>query len=167
MTESVNDLLDFASRCPSINKEGIEQACKSLIRWSIYCELLEETKKRIPENSDVEGLVYEIMTEWYDANIDQWPIELNVLRERIKQGLTGRKAERSSLKIEAKKWHMNRINECEWKLSKCGNAEKLELDHKWPRSFGGTSDRENTQLLCRFHNQLKGNLPIWGEIEWK
>jgi hypothetical protein len=46
----------------------------------------------------------------------------------------------------------------EWKKSecaRCGSTEKLELDHIVPRFAGGTTDRSNSQTLCRTCNRKK------------
>lgn len=39
----------------------------------------------------------------------------------------------------------------------CSNTEEpLHIDHRYPRSKGGTNDIDNLQLLCRPHNLAKG-----------
>jgi len=40
----------------------------------------------------------------------------------------------------------------------CGSHERLELDHKMPKSRGGPNTRENLQWLCRLCNAAKGDM---------
>jgi 5-methylcytosine-specific restriction endonuclease McrA len=40
----------------------------------------------------------------------------------------------------------------------CGSHDKLEMDHKIPRSKGGSSHASNLQWLCRKCNQAKDAL---------
>lgn len=44
-------------------------------------------------------------------------------------------------------------NECVF----CGTAEILTADHILPKSQGGTSRRDNLQILCKSCNLSKGN----------
>ena len=164
---TVEDLIEAVSRCPSINKQGLLEACKSLVYWTLFCEILKETDNRLSRGTyDIERIVYDILQEWFGDNIDEWPVDLEIIRERVKISLAGRINERGNKERKAKEWLLKINPVCQWKLSKCTETKNLELDHKWPRSLGGTSDRENVQLLCRYHNSLKGTLPIWGEIKW-
>lgn len=40
----------------------------------------------------------------------------------------------------------------------CGSQKDLQYDHIYPWSLGGRSeDPDNIQLLCGYHNRLKGN----------
>ena len=46
----------------------------------------------------------------------------------------------------------------EGKCRVCGSKEGLQYDHIYPWSLGGSSDDPNNiQLLCGYHNRLKGN----------
>jgi len=38
----------------------------------------------------------------------------------------------------------------------CGSTDNLEVDHIWPQSLGGNSERGNLQILCKSCNQKKG-----------
>lgn len=40
---------------------------------------------------------------------------------------------------------------------RCGSTEDLTIDHKIPRSRGGTNDEDNLQTLCRRCNSAKNN----------
>lgn len=42
--------------------------------------------------------------------------------------------------------------------SYCGSHERLEMDHKHPRSRGGTNDEANLQWLCRTCNRSKSDM---------
>ena len=52
-----------------------------------------------------------------------------------------------------------------------GSTDDLAIDHKIPRSQGGSDDEDNLQTLCRFCNTQKGVksneewLRYWAEIE--
>jgi hypothetical protein len=39
---------------------------------------------------------------------------------------------------------------------KCGSQERLEFDHIIPVARGGSNTERNIQLLCEYHNRLKG-----------
>jgi len=168
---SIEDLIELTSKCPSINKIGLFKACESLIHWTLFCELLKEVNLRSRVNSSlqkisIEQIVFQILSEWFGKNFDQWPIDIEFARKRIITSLKGKINEDNSKHAQAKKWLLKINPTCQWKLSSCKEIDSLELDHKWPRSLGGTSDKTNVQLLCRYHNALKGYVPIWGEIEW-
>ena len=38
----------------------------------------------------------------------------------------------------------------------CGSTEQLEVDHRWPKSLGGTLEPGNIQILCTACNRKKG-----------
>ena len=38
---------------------------------------------------------------------------------------------------------------CQWRCAGCGYPEDLEVHHKVPLCFGGTSEPDNLVLLCR------------------
>lgn len=40
--------------------------------------------------------------------------------------------------------------------------EPLEIDHKQPRSKGGTNHWTNLQILCRGHNRSRADRPLRG-----
>lgn len=42
----------------------------------------------------------------------------------------------------------------------CGSRHHVQVDHIIPLSRGGTSDIENLQPLCRYHNGAKGNRAV-------
>jgi 5-methylcytosine-specific restriction endonuclease McrA len=42
--------------------------------------------------------------------------------------------------------------------SYCRRKESIELDHKHPRSLGGTNELSNLQWLCALCNRAKSNL---------
>jgi hypothetical protein len=42
---------------------------------------------------------------------------------------------------------------------RCTETRGLELDHRFPRSWGGENSAANFQILCRAHNQWKGAVP--------
>ncbi len=42
------------------------------------------------------------------------------------------------------------------KCQHCGVLDDLQIDHIKPRSWGGTDEAENLQLLCRRCNRAKG-----------
>ena len=45
----------------------------------------------------------------------------------------------------------------EGKCRVCGSTKDLQYDHIYPWSLGGSSDDPNNiQLLCGYHNRLKG-----------
>lgn len=49
--------------------------------------------------------------------------------------------------------------QCEFKNDqghRCPAKRALEMDHRLPVSLGGASSEKNLQLLCRMHNQIKG-----------
>ena len=46
-------------------------------------------------------------------------------------------------------------NKCQW--PGCENTESLQLDHKFPFSFGGESNTKNLQYLCQSCNLRKGS----------
>lgn len=39
---------------------------------------------------------------------------------------------------------------------KCGSQERLEFDHIIPLAKGGSNTERNIQLLCEYHNRMKG-----------
>jgi 5-methylcytosine-specific restriction endonuclease McrA len=43
------------------------------------------------------------------------------------------------------------------RCAKCGAGADLTIDHITPRSWGGSSDKQNLQWLCRSCNSSKGN----------
>lgn len=43
-----------------------------------------------------------------------------------------------------------------YRCQECGTTEDLTLDHKHPRSLGGTHTEDNLQTLCRGCNSRKG-----------
>ena len=43
------------------------------------------------------------------------------------------------------------------RCAKCGSTENLEFDHRQPYSKGGTSSKENIQLLCSSCNEIKSD----------
>ena len=45
----------------------------------------------------------------------------------------------------------------------CGATDLLQIDHKVPRSLGGTADMDNLHVLCRRCNVAKGTL-TWDEF---
>lgn len=44
-----------------------------------------------------------------------------------------------------------------YRCVECGTTRRLTLDHRIPRSQGGTSDEENLQTMCRDCNERKGD----------
>jgi hypothetical protein len=44
----------------------------------------------------------------------------------------------------------------EFRCVTCGSTEMLAVDHKQPRSKGGSDDDDNLQILCRSCNSRKG-----------
>ena len=50
-----------------------------------------------------------------------------------------------------------------WACGESNSAVSYEVDHIIPLSKGGDDTLENSQILCRKHNQRKGNLeiPLW------
>ncbi|MFB9149549.1 HNH endonuclease [Roseovarius ramblicola] len=50
-------------------------------------------------------------------------------------------------------WVMERDN---WRCHYCGTDQNLTIDHKVPRSQGGTNDRENLITACKTCNCAKG-----------
>lgn len=51
------------------------------------------------------------------------------------------------------------------KCLECGSADDLSLDHKIPRSKGGSHDKENLQTLCRRCNSAKNNRQAKSDID--
>lgn len=44
-----------------------------------------------------------------------------------------------------------------WKCARCGSADKLTVDHKWPHARGGTGAIENLETLCPGCNMAKND----------
>ncbi len=42
------------------------------------------------------------------------------------------------------------------KCKKCGSKERLTIDHKIPKRWGGRDNKENLQILCERCNHEKG-----------
>ena len=38
----------------------------------------------------------------------------------------------------------------------CGSRHQVEIDHKLPRSLGGSNEESNLRCLCRKHNIYEG-----------
>lgn len=51
------------------------------------------------------------------------------------------------------------------KCLECGSVDDLSLDHKIPRSKGGSHDKENLQTLCRRCNSAKNNRQAKSDID--
>lgn len=47
-----------------------------------------------------------------------------------------------------------------WKCQVCGSLDRLSLDHKLPRTRGGTDDDANLWTLCRSCNSKKGTRTV-------
>jgi len=43
------------------------------------------------------------------------------------------------------------------------NSNNIEADHRIPKSLGGASIEENAQPLCKWHNHIKTNNPLFAE----
>ncbi len=41
----------------------------------------------------------------------------------------------------------------------CGTMEELTVDHKHPRSLGGSDEPRNLQWLCKRCNRIKSSIP--------
>lgn len=48
------------------------------------------------------------------------------------------------------------LEQADRKCQKCGNPENLTFDHVVPVALGGSSNKENMQILCRYCNFWKG-----------
>ena len=57
-------------------------------------------------------------------------------------------------------WHSSnpKPNKCQW--PGCAKAP-TDRDHIWPNSLGGPYEKWNQQWLCKFHNVMKSNSPIF------
>jgi 5-methylcytosine-specific restriction endonuclease McrA len=67
---------------------------------------------------------------------------------------------RKYISVHTKRFLLNKANHCceyvnpETKL-RCGSSYQLQLDHVWPRAFGGGDDKQNLRVLCGNHNRFE------------
>lgn len=50
--------------------------------------------------------------------------------------------------------------------AECGSDEDIQVDHVIPASKGGGDEDDNCQLLCGFHNRLKGDKTGRQRVTW-
>ncbi len=64
-------------------------------------------------------------------------------------------------KIKRQIWRRDK-GKCQFKDKRtgqlCHSQYKLELDHAWPYSLGGSNTVQNLRLHCRTHNQYRASL---------
>lgn len=87
-----------------------------------------------------EKIVFERLLYWLNVQHEmEWDLQVGVSRNR------------SFPKVRSRV----RPSICEW--PGCENTDNLELDHKFPFSFGGESTEKNLQYLCQSCNLQKGS----------
>lgn len=163
-------LADVADRTdPPIPEKEILLVMENVIKTCVFERLYIATLNREPSaasNSQTRRIVAaSIYDKWFPDTENQ-PINDEVLLRLLCSDLE-RGREDDTLWRRLKKSALKENPRCTWILG-CTEESPgdLEGDHKLPRRWGGEDTESNFQLLCRFHNRLKGEQLIWEDIGW-
>lgn len=103
---------------------------------------------------ELDPLMFELLaSELVRVGIFTWVDEGRVEVHRYKNLIFPMRSARSIIPAWVRAKVMERDG---WKCKRCDATDRLELDHIYPWSLGGSDDEENLQVLCRTCNWRKG-----------
>lgn len=161
---------DVCSRTePPIPSQQMYLVWSNIAKVSVFERLYFETIRKVEaartSPSERRKTAARIYNSWFPDPADR-PIALNRLLHYLCKELE-RGHRDSSAGSRFRDRALQKDPRCVWPLGcRVTDPRDLEADHRMPHAWGGSDEEDNFQLLCRFHNRLKGTSLFWGDLPW-